>query len=162
MWSRAARERLGAPDLNGYGFPVLLDMSAWARILLDRLAAEDRTRYERAVRRGEVIVCEPFLLEALYSARDGGDHARLSKHLAVLPFAASEAGTLRRALDAQARLAQSAGVSHRVKPIDLVLAAVAHENELGVLHYDHDYDIIAAHSGLSLRSVWIAGRGSLA
>ena len=60
-----------------YGGPVLLDMSAWARVLLDRLAAGDRDRFEEAVRLDEVLTSEPFLLEALYSARDGEDYLRL-------------------------------------------------------------------------------------
>lgn len=31
-----------------------------------------------------------------------------------------------------------------------------------VLHYDHDYDVIRAHTPLSFRSVWVAERGSVA
>jgi len=38
---------------------------------------------------------------------------------------------------------------------------VAHDNALGVLHYDHDYDTIVQHSALRVRSVWIAARGTL-
>jgi predicted nucleic acid-binding protein len=52
-------------------------------------------------------------------------------------------------------------VSHRVKPIDLLLAAIADQNAFAVLHYDHDYDIIREHSPLAFRSVWIAERGSI-
>ena len=58
--------------MTAYGGPVLLDMSAWARVLLDRLGADDRAGFEEAVRAGDVLVCEPFLLEALYSGRGGG------------------------------------------------------------------------------------------
>jgi predicted nucleic acid-binding protein len=148
--------------VSEYGGPVLLDMSAWGRLLLDRFTPDDRERYERAVRAGEVLVCEPFMLEALYSARDGADHARLSAHLGALPFAASGPRTLRLALDVQARLAQTRGISHRVKPIDLLVAVIADEHAAGVLHYDHDYDLIAEHSGLRLNSVWVADRGSVA
>jgi predicted nucleic acid-binding protein len=147
--------------VSAYGGPLLLDMSAWGRVLLDRLPGDDQARFEQAVRDGDVLACEPFLLEALYSARDAVDHARLHKHLATLPFAASAASTLPLALASQARLARTPGVSHRVKPIDLVLSAIADEQALGILHYDHDYDVIAAHSGLRLRSVWIAPRGSM-
>lgn len=85
-----------------------------------------------------------------------------ARALGALPFAASGPATLRLAIEAQARLAQAPGVSHRVKPIDLLLAVIAHEHGLGVVHYDHDYDTIAAHSGLRLRSVWITARGTVA
>jgi predicted nucleic acid-binding protein len=147
--------------VTAYGGPVLLDMSAWARVLLDRLSPDDQTRFEAGVRAGAVLACEPFLLEALYSARDGGDYACLASRLAALPRATSGPATLRLALETQAELAQTPSVSHRVKPVDLLLAAVAHDNALGVLHYDHDYDTIAQHSGLRVRSVWIAARGTL-
>jgi predicted nucleic acid-binding protein len=136
-------------------------MSAWGRVLLDRVGAGDRTRFENAVRAGDVLGCEPFLLEALYSARDGGDHARLAERLGALPRATSGPAVLRLALEAQAELARTPAVSHRVKPVDLLVAAIAHEHALGVLHYDHDYDTIAQHSGLRVRSVWIAPRGSM-
>jgi predicted nucleic acid-binding protein len=43
-----------------------------------------------------------------------------------------------------------------------MLAATADEHRLGVLHYDHDYDVIASHCGLTTRSVRIAPRGSMA
>lgn len=147
--------------MTAYGGSVLLDMSAWARVLLGRLNAADQARFEDSARAGEVLVCEPFLLEALYSARDGRDYKRLASILTALPQPSSGPATLRLALQAQAELAQTPGVSHRVKPVDLLLAAVAHDNSLGVLHYDHDYDTIARHSTLRVRSVWIAGRGTL-
>lgn len=58
-------------------------------------------------------------------------------------------------------LAHTPAVSHQVKPVDLLVAAIADEHAVGVLRYDHDYDVIAEHSGLRLRSVWIAPRGSI-
>lgn len=147
--------------MTAYGRPVLLDMSAWARVLLGRVADEDRRAFEDAVRTDEVLTCEPFLLEALYSARDGSDYGRLAERLGALPRVSSGPATLRLALEAQAELARRAEVSHRVKPVDLLVAAIAHEHSLGVLHYDHDYDTIAEHSGLRVHSVWIAFRGSM-
>lgn len=147
--------------MSAYGGPVLLDMSAWARVLLDRLPSEDRRRYEEAVRASDVLVGEPFLLEALYSAREGSDYLRLVRTFGVLPRAPSSSSSLSLALDAQQQLSQVPGVSHRVKPVDLLVAAVAHEQTLGVLHYDRDYDVIAEHSGLRARSTWIAPRGSM-
>lgn len=148
--------------MTGFGGPLLLDMSAWARVLLGRLEDSDRARFEAAVRADEILACEPFLLEALYSARDGTDCADLGERLDALPSAPSGPTTLRLALGAQAELAQAPGVSHRVKPVDLLVAAIAHEQAAGILHYDHDYDVIAEHSGLRVRSVWIAAAGSVA
>jgi predicted nucleic acid-binding protein len=44
------------------------------------------------------------------------------------------------AVTAQAELAAVPGISYRVKPVDLLIAATAAEHNLGVLHHDHDYD----------------------
>lgn len=147
--------------MTGYGGPVLLDMSAWARVLLGRVPDEERRRFGDAVRAGEVWSSEPFLLEALSSARDGSDHARLTEDLQALPAAHADRAVFGRALEAQAELARTPEVSHRVKPIDLLVAAIAHDTSAGVLHYDHDYDTIARYSRLRVRSVWIAPRGSM-
>jgi hypothetical protein len=84
-----------------------------------------------------------------------------AERLGALPHAPLTADASAGALRAQAELAATPGVSHRVKPVDLLIAAVAAAEGLGVLHYDGDYDTIAAHTSLSLESVWVAPRGSL-
>ena len=148
------------PD-GGYGGPVLLDNSAWARAGLGRLEGADLERFEGAVLNDEIVVCPPFALEALYSARGPQDYEELKRELSGFRFAPADHGTWQIAATAQAALVANAAVSHRVKPIDLLLAAVADQNRYGVLHYDHDYDTIARHTPLSFRSVWVAPRGTL-
>lgn len=147
---------------DGYGCAVLLDNSAWARVGLGRLEPDDRERWEAAVRGDEIIVSPPFALEALYSARDLAGFRELTEELQAFRQAVADDRTWSLAAEAQAALAADPAVSHRVKPIDLLLAAVADQHAVGVLHYDHDYDMIREHSPLSFQSVWIAERGSLA
>lgn len=147
---------------EGYGDSVLLDNSAWARVGLTRLRPQEQRRWEAAVRNDEVVVSPPFRLEALYSARDADDFRALADELSGFQHVGTDDRTWRLAAEAQATLANDPAVSHRVKPIDLLLAAIADENAFGVLHYDHDYDIIREHSSLSFRSVWVATRGSIA
>jgi len=50
---------------------------------------------------------------------------------------------------------------HRLAPLDIMIAACAHEAEAGVLHYDPDYDILAARTTLDFSSEWVAPAGSL-
>jgi predicted nucleic acid-binding protein len=144
-----------------YGGPVLLDNSAWARVGLGRLRGTDRDRFERAVRADELVVCPPFALEALYSARSSEDYLQLAAELGGFRRVPANERTWQIASDAQSALAADPAVSHRVKPIDLLVAAVADQHALGILHYDHDYDTIRDHTPLTFRSVWIAPRGSL-
>ena len=147
--------------MTGYRQALLLDNSAWARAMDERLAGSARKRFDAALTAGEVWTCPPTLLEMLYSARDEGQFSAIAGELGSLMHAPLTAEASTRAVSAQAELAATPGISHRVKPVDLLIAAVAAANELGVLHYDRDYDAIAEHTSLSFTSVWVAPRGSI-
>jgi predicted nucleic acid-binding protein len=62
-------------------------------------------------------------------------------------------------VEGQAQLARVG--HHRLPPVDLLIAALADRHGLGVLHYDHDYDLIAEKTDLAFDSVWLAARGSI-
>jgi predicted nucleic acid-binding protein len=95
------------------------------------------------------------------SARDARDFALLAEELDALPLLELDNPASRRALEAQAQLAVDPRVSHRVKPIDLLVAAVAERHDAAVLHYDADYDLLADRTNLAFRSVWAVKRGSI-
>lgn len=145
---------------DGYGRSLALDNSAWARIVDGRITGARRARYEAAVRGDEIVVTDPFRLEALYSARDAGAFAALDQQLDGFRRAHGSTQTWARATELQRQLAQDRAVSHRVKLADVLLAACAEETGVGILHYDHDYEILVAHTDLEAESVWIAPRGS--
>jgi predicted nucleic acid-binding protein len=147
--------------LIGYNRSLLLDNSAWARLLHGRLAGAPRDTFEAALTAGQLWTCPPTLLEMRYSALNGDQFAALTSELNALPHAPLTAEAAAHALTAQAELAAAPGVSHRVKPVDLLIASVAASQGLGVLHYDRDYDAIAEHTSLAFASIWIAPRGSL-
>jgi len=147
--------------LSGYGQPLMFDNSVWARALDGRLAGSRREIFEQALAAGELWTCPPTLLEMRYSARDSAHFETLAKELDSLPHAPLNAESAAVALVAQAELAKVKGISHRVKPVDLLIASTASTNGLGVLHYDHDYDTIEQHTSLSFASVWAAPRGSM-
>jgi predicted nucleic acid-binding protein len=108
---------------------------------------------------GDIAVCLPFLLEAGYSARCRDDHSTLLGDLALLPRVMIDSDVERLALRAQGQLA--AVGHHRLPPTDIVIAACAHRTGHAVLHYDRDYDLIAAHTSLAFDSDWVAPAGSL-
>jgi predicted nucleic acid-binding protein len=58
----------------------------------------------------------------------------------------------------QAALAER-GHHKGVKPADLLIAAAGEAAGLAILHYDHDYDIIASVTRQPVR--WLSTRGSL-
>jgi predicted nucleic acid-binding protein len=145
----------------GYGRALLLDNSVWARALDGRLDGPARETFDDALVEGELWTCPPTLLEMRYSARDGRSFAVTAERLDALPHAPLDADSAAAALIAQAKLAATPAVSHRVKPVDLLIASIAGARGIGVLHYDHDYDTIAAHAGISFESVWVAPRGAI-
>jgi predicted nucleic acid-binding protein len=138
----------------------LLDTSVWSRLRDGRVAGAHAEQVAARIERGELATTEPLLLEMRYSARNAEDFALLAEELEALPLLPLDGTAIQRALDAQAQMAADKRVSHRVKPIDLLVAGVADRHEAAILHYDGDYDLIAKHTDLSFDSVWVAKRGS--
>jgi hypothetical protein len=64
-----------------------------------------------------------------------------------------------RAIDAQRQLARAG--HHRLPPVDLIIAALADTHDLGILHYDNDYEIVLDKTDLRFDSVWVVPRGSI-
>ena len=138
---------------------LLLDNSAWARLSVQALDDARVREIADALEEGRIGVCLPFLLEAGYSARSASDHDELMGELTALPMLAIDTHVERRALDAQRQLARAG--HHRLPPVDLLVAALADRHGVGVLHYDRDYDTVAAKTDLRFASVWLAARGTL-
>jgi len=139
---------------------VLIDNSAWSRLSASSgLSPRRREEVAEALEAGEIFTCLPFLLEAGYSARSGGDYAGMLSGLLSLPRVEIDADVEQLALDAQRNLARIG--HHRMPPVDVLLAAIAARHGLGVLHYDADYDVLARRTDLEFTSVWLARRGSL-
>lgn len=131
----------------------LADKSAIARLAVPSVDA----RLSPLVAAGAVGTCPVIDLEVLYSARSRGDYdsVRLERFgLVNYPLSAA-AGE--RALDVQHELA--ARGQHRLSIPDLLIAAIAELNDLVVLHYDADYDVIAEVTGQPTE--WVVPRGTV-
>ncbi len=138
---------------------LLLDNSAWARLASDRLDGERAQEVGEWMHDMQLATCLPFLLEAGYSARSGGERAIMMSELARLPRIEIDRDVERHALEAQRELAEVG--HHRLAPADVVIAACAHTAGMGVLHYDGDYDVLAEHTSLEFDSEWLAPPGAL-
>jgi predicted nucleic acid-binding protein len=138
---------------------LLLDNSAWARLSQRSLAPDRVEEIAGALEGQRIAACLPFLLEAGYSARNAVAHGELIQELLALPWLAIDGAVERRAADAQRQLARAG--HHRLPPVDLIMAAIAERHDVGVLHYDGDYDILNTKTDLQFDSVWLAPRGTL-
>lgn len=103
-----------------------------------------------------LFMTEIVALELLYSARSPVDYEERWDGMAALPWLHLTRSVARRALDIQRVLA--ARSTHRRPIPDLLVAATAIEHGVTILHYDHDFDLIAEVTDLSSR--WIIPRGT--
>lgn len=138
---------------------LLIDNSAWSRLSDPRVPQPRVEEVADAAEAGELYVCAPFLLEAGYSARKATDHEALFTELFALPWAGIDEAVEREALESQRQLAREG--HHRLRPVGLLIAAIAHVHRLGVLHYDRDFDVIANLTALSFSSEWLVMAASL-
>lgn len=133
----------------------LIDTSAMARMRHPEVAAA----IEPLVEAGVVATCPILDFEDLYSARGATEYflirqARVDAY-EQLPLAERE---WERALQVHADLALE-GRWREVGLADLLVAAVADRHSLTLVHYDADFDTIAAITGQDAR--WVVPRGSV-
>jgi predicted nucleic acid-binding protein len=137
----------------------LADTSAW---VVSRRADQRDLRgwFDDEVLEGEIGTCDMVRLELLYSARNRSEFEALAVELDALPDCPVEKRQWRRALDVYAALAAQGGSHQRqVKQADLLIAAAAEAAGVEVLHYDEDYERIAAVTGQ--QHSWVVSRGSV-
>lgn len=104
-----------------------------------------------------LATCEIVALELLYSARSSADYEQRWADLQTLPWLHVTEAVMGRALSTQ-RLLAARGQHRRPIP-DLVIAAAAAEHDMTVLHYDHDFDLIAAVTRQPTRWILPPGTG---
>lgn len=122
----------------------LIDKSALVRLAESPDAQLWLDRCQQAL----VRIATPTLLEVGHSARSGDDWGRLTAGAPVswLPIQYVTPRAEQRALDIQGYLA--ARGHHRAPSIpDLLVAAIAEDAGLTVLHLDEDYELIAEVTG---------------
>lgn len=133
----------------------LVDKSVLARVDVATVADALLPR----VQAGQVGVALVTELEVGYSARSGADYDATRQNLldllipVAMPVRAEE-----RARELQRDLVLR-GQHRGVSVPDLVLAAIADIEELTLLHYDGDFELISDVTGQSAE--WVVPRGSI-
>lgn len=104
---------------------------------------------------GELARARITDLEVGYSARNTLEWDRLVAALDAFELVESTEAHHRRALQVQRLLAERSQRGRKVP--DLLIAAAGEEHGLSVLHYDADFDLIAAVTGQACQWVLAAG-----
>jgi hypothetical protein len=131
----------------------LLDSSVLTRLQHDSV----REAIEPGAERGELGRAGISDLEIGYSARNAAEWDRLAEGLRAFKLVETTSDHLRRARQVQRLLAAKHQRGRKVP--DLLIAAAAEAHGLTVLHYDADFDRIAAATGQQCE--WIVPAGSV-
>lgn len=116
-----------------------------------------REAIEPMAARGELARAGISDLEIGYSARTAAEWDRFAEALEVFELVETSADHLRRARQVQRLLASKHQRGRKVP--DLLIAAAAEARGLTVLHYDADFDRIAAVTGQPCQ--WVVPAGSV-
>jgi predicted nucleic acid-binding protein len=138
--------------------PALFDTGAWTWAR-DRRFPELATWFNGAVEAGLVLVCDLVILELTRLAPNERRAREIADRLAAFEALPMPAELWSRSRETQLALAAS-GDHRRVPPADLLLASTAEAAGVSLIHYDRDYERIAAVG--ELRQQWLVPDGALA
>ena len=131
----------------------LVDTSVFARLTKPSVAAA----FAPLAAGRQVALGGPVAFELGYAAMSPGDYQEVAYRLQSFPAVATTDADHQRALEVQAALATRS--QHRALSIvDALVAATAEARGLTVLHYDGDFELVAAITGQPHE--WIVPRGT--
>ena len=131
----------------------LIDTSVLHRLKSDEVL----TKVRALALNSEIARCSITDLEYLYSARNESEWEGASHLLSRFFNIEVQPEHFTRALQVQRILAQKSQRGRKIP--DLIIAAVAEQSDLTLLHYDIDFDHIADITGQ--RSEWIVTAGQI-
>ena len=145
-------------ELPQFDRPALFDTGAWTWVR-DRRFPELASWFNVVVEAGLVLVCDLVILELTRLAPNEHRAHEVADRLAAFQAIPMPNGLWTGARQTQLALAAN-GDHRRVPPADLLLASAAEGADVALVHYDRDYERIAAVSGL--RQQWLVPDGTLA
>jgi len=137
------------------GAVFLADTSVY--VLQARHAAV-RKRFAELLTEGRIAACQMTALEYLNNAPDPAGYEIIWGALKAQRWIEVTSAAMDRAMEIHRELARRSQHRHFRLP-DLIIAATAEKAGATVLHYDADYDRIAAVTGQPTE--WVAEQGSL-
>lgn len=131
-------------------------MWTWVR---DRRFPHLANWFNQQVATRRVLVCDLVILELTRLAPNEVRAHEVADRLDAFASVPMPTASWRRAREIQLALATS-GAHRGIPPGDLVIAAAAESAGVELVHYDHDYERIAAVTALAAR--WLVPDGTLA
>jgi predicted nucleic acid-binding protein len=127
---------------------VLVDTTVWIDFFAGRNEPHVATLQDLIENEEDLSVCGVILAEVLQGIRSDTDFVKTKKYLGDLIFLPMRQATFLRAAEVYRSLRKK-GITIR-KPVDCMIASVAIESGIRLLHNDRDFDHIAKHSKLRI------------
>jgi hypothetical protein len=125
---------------------VLVDTTVWVDFFAGLVAPHVQALELFISENEDLCICGVILTEVLQGIRDDKDYERTKKYLEALIYFSMRRETFVKAADLYRSLRRK-GVTIW-KPVDCMIASVALEHDIPLLHNDRDFDSIATHCGL--------------
>jgi len=127
---------------------VLVDTTVWIDFFAGRNEPHVVTLQELIENEEDLSLCGVVLAEVLQGIRSDTDFIKTKEYLGDLIFLPMRQATFLRAAEIY-RSIRKKGITIR-KPVDCMIASVAIEYDIRLLHNDRDFDHIAKHSKLRI------------
>jgi predicted nucleic acid-binding protein len=127
---------------------VLVDTTVWIDFFADRNEPHVATLLELIENEVDLSLCGVILAEVLQGIRSDTNYIKTKEYLGDLIFLPMRQATFLRAAEVYRSLRKK-GITIR-KPVDCMIASVAIEYDIHLLHNDRDFDYIAKHSKLRI------------
>ncbi|MGD8847882.1 MAG: PIN domain nuclease [Desulfobacteraceae bacterium] len=127
---------------------VLVDTTVWIDFFIDRNETHVERLQELIQSEEDLSLCGVIMTEILQGIRSDTDFFKTKEYLQDLIFLPMRHGTFLRAAEIYRSLRRK-GITIR-KPVDCMIASVAIEYHIHLLHNDRDFDYIAKHSKLKV------------
>jgi len=127
---------------------VLVDTTVWIDFFADRNDPHVATLQDLIENEEDLSLCGVILAEVLQGIRSDADFVKTKRYLGDLIFLPMRQATFLRAAELYRSLRKK-GITIR-KPVDCMIASVAIEYDIQLLHNDRDFDHIAKRSKLRI------------
>ena len=129
---------------------VLVDTTVWIDFFADRSEPHVAALVKFIEHEEDLCLCGIILAEVLQGIRSDEDYIKTKDYLDDLVFLPMQHATFIRAAEVYTSL-RKRGVTIR-KPVDCMIASVAIEHDIPLLHNDRDFNYMAKYSNLR---VWV-------
>ena len=127
---------------------VLVDTTVWVDFFADRREPHVAALQQLIENDEDLCLCGVVLAEVLQGIRSDSDYCKTKDYFKALILLPMGEATFVAAAEIYRSLRKK-GITIR-KPVDCMIASVAIEHDLPLLHNDRDFDQIAKHSKLKI------------